>query len=477
MIQILVKSRVLKGMLLVVLSVASVAAQSGRVQTDGPTAESTPKPPVVAAEQLFAEARDYYRVKVAEFQAKKIPYDDKLELQTQQEQRELAAKNAAILVARPTLATDDLYFLGRLHWLASNPDGASEAFLKLVATENANGAYKQTARSILIIIGARRGKFEDAEKLLVEYLNNNPVGAGERLDIESEFAKAYRAVPDLAKAAPHSEEAYRAAKNLFAKQTSRNRGLNDIFDAGVKSFEIYRAANRVADAERMLDDMRKTASFLESPGMYYTAVSERIRLMIETGRKPDALKFYKDVLAKAPEEFLAKPSQADIVRRLKRREIHYKLLGEPVPELPDVAEWFGEPKKLADLRGKVVVLDFWATWCGPCIAAFPSLRDWNKKYAKDGLVILGVTGYTGSVQGEQATEPQELEFLRGFKKEHQLEYDFVIGRNFDNQELFGASSIPTTIIIDRKGVVRYAEIGSGREADIEREILRLLAEK
>jgi thiol-disulfide isomerase/thioredoxin len=199
--------------------------------------------------------------------------------------------------------------------------------------------------------------------------------------------------------------------------------------------------------------------------------------MIETGRKTQALGYYRESLTRAPKEFMVKASQDDVVRRLQRREKHYKLLGEAAPELPDIAEWFGRPVKLAELRGKVIVLDFWATWCGPCISAFPSINEWNKKYSGDGLVILGVTGFTGSVEGDQATETEELGFLRRFKKEYELEYDFVIGRNFDNQKIYGADSIPTTIIIDRKGIVRYAEAGAGREPEIEREIVRLLAEK
>ncbi len=459
--------------------VIGVAAQSGRIQPDVP-----PPPPAnvmivasVSAEQMFVEARDYFKNKVAEFQAKKIPYNEKLDRQTKQEQRDLAIRYAATLTARKELSNDEIFFLGRLHWLAESDDNAFDVFSRYLAATGIDDAKAQFARSVLTVVDARKSRFDDAMRRRTEYLNQNPVDPFDRYEIESELAKAFRAAGNFERAAVYGADAFRVARVLFAKQTSRNRGINDIYDAGIKSFEIYRAAKRFDDAERILEELRKAASFLESPSLYYSAVHERIRLMIETGRKTQALGYYRESLTRAPKEFMVKASQDDVVRRLQRREKHYKLLGEAAPELPDIAEWFGRPVKLAELRGKVIVLDFWATWCGPCISAFPSINEWNKKYSGDGLVILGVTGFTGSVEGDQATETEELGFLRRFKKEYELEYDFVIGRNFDNQKIYGADSIPTTIIIDRKGIVRYAEAGAGREPEIEREIVRLLAEK
>src|SRR5262249_59863938 len=69
------------------------------------------------------------------------------------------------------------------------------------------------------------------------------------------------------------------------------------------------------------------------------------------------------------------------------------MIGKPAPEIAGEFALNGKPTKLADLKGKVVLLDFWAVWCGPCIATFPHLREWNEKYKDKGLEIVGLTMY------------------------------------------------------------------------------------
>jgi thiol-disulfide isomerase/thioredoxin len=456
-----------------------VAAQSGR--TGGQTS-ATPQiesVPVLSAEQLFDEANSYFRTKVAEFQQKKIPYNEKLRLETVQEQKQLAAKNAAILLERNNLAGEDFYFLGMLHWIAENNDGAAQALGKFIAGENPNAEKLQAARSVAVILAARKKNFAEAEKILVDYLNTNPTKPRERARMETELTTAYRAENNLAKAAAHAEEAFRAAKANFQTAPTRAAGVSDLIENGMIVFEIYRDGGQMEKAEKALEDLQKTGVFVESTNIYYLAADQRVKYLIQTGRKPLAMQFYKETLENAPKDFKTKSWQDDILRRLKVRQTHYELLGETAPELVGVDRWFpGEAKKLGELRGKVVLLDFWATWCGPCYGAFPSLIDWSKRFEKDGFVILGITRYYGESAGEGVKDDAtEIEFLRKFRTEQNLPYDFLVGKDRTNQIAYGASSLPTTVIIDRKGVVRYAEIGAGKEPEIQRTIEKLLAEK
>ncbi|MEP6902377.1 MAG: TlpA disulfide reductase family protein [Actinomycetota bacterium] len=458
-------------------AVAVGFAQSGRTNPKNPD-DQTPMLKELSAEQLFNEANAYAKTKFAEFQAKKIPYSENLRLQIIQEQKQLAAKNAAALLVRNNLAGEDFYFLGMLHWIAENNDGAGEALKKFLSTENPAAEKAQTARSVAVILAARKKNFEEAEKLLIEYLNTNPTKPHERMRMESELAANYRTEKNLLKAAAHAEEAYRATKALFQDAASRAAGLNDLLETGLTVFEIYRDDAKIEKADKSLEDLQKTAAFVESTSIYFVAVNERIKYLVETGRKPSAMQFYQDVLARSVKDFPSKASQDDILRRLKRREKQYQILGESAPELVSVDRWFpGETKKLGDLRGKVILLDFWATWCGPCIAAFPSLIEWNQKFEKDGLVILGVTRYYGEAEGVKVTDTAEIEFLQQFKKSNDLAYDFVVGKDLSNQITYGAMALPTTVIIDRKGVIRYIETGTGREDEILKTIEKLLAEK
>jgi peroxiredoxin len=138
----------------------------------------------------------------------------------------------------------------------------------------------------------------------------------------------------------------------------------------------------------------------------------------------------------------------------------------PGHDAPDfvLTDLQGRTVKLSDLRGKAVVLNFWATWCPPCKEEIPWLVDLQKRYGSQGLQIVGINMDDG--------DPKDVV---KFAAENSINYPVLYGQDKVADLYGGIDYLPTTFYIDRNGVVLDRVFGQPERSEIEKNIQRAIA--
>ncbi len=122
----------------------------------------------------------------------------------------------------------------------------------------------------------------------------------------------------------------------------------------------------------------------------------------------------------------------------------------------------GQTVSLSDYQGKVVLLNFWGTWCEPCKQETPALQRSYAKLGADGLVVLGV-----NLLNSERTFNRNIEHVRQFADQYGVEYPIVLDDSGIATQAYGISPLPTSFFVDQQGKVRYIRVGELTAADVE----------
>jgi thiol-disulfide isomerase/thioredoxin len=162
-----------------------------------------------------------------------------------------------------------------------------------------------------------------------------------------------------------------------------------------------------------------------------------------------------------PNQRVAAAAAADETAQIPAPEVP-SIRGEPAPAF-ELLNLEGKKVRLADLKGKVVLVNFWATWCGPCLLEIPWFIEFEKQYGPRGFEIVGISM---DEEGPSVVKP--------FVKNHEMNYTIVMGTDQTPAQFGGLPGYPVSFVIDRAGNYYSKHLGLVAKEDIEDEIQILL---
>ena len=219
--------------------------------------------------------------------------------------------------------------------------------------------------------------------------------------------------------------------------------------AAAKQWQLVRILNvsemNEADRSALAEEVITTADKKNFDRTVMASVMQLGRVLEESGDSKEVVAYYTKVADLA--EHHGTPQLKDIAERMRGTARRLSLPGNQMQIDANLLD--GKPFDWASYRGKVVLVDFWATWCGPCIAELPNVKENYKKYHDKGFDVVGISLDQTKDKLEAFIEKEELPWAQLYDEEIQKGK----GWNHPVAQFYGISAIPAAILVDKDGKV------------------------